>query len=155
MIIVSIVGARPEFIQAWPLSVVLGKSHQEILVHTGQHYDYEMSKLFFEELDLPEPAYNLGVGSGSHAKQTAEILVRFEEILLTECPDLVIVRGDTNSTLGGALAAAKLQIPRSRNTRDASSARPVTAFLLSSAAWLTPWSVLRKSSARWLPTTRR
>jgi len=111
MKIVSIVGARPEFIQAWPLSVALGNSHQEILVHTGQHYDYEMSKLFFEELDLPEPAYNLGVGSGSHAKQIAEILVRFEEILLTEHPDLVIVRGDTNSTLGGALAAAKLNIP--------------------------------------------
>jgi len=106
-----VVGARPEFIQAWPLSAALSGSHQEILVHTGQHYDYEMSKLFFEELDLPEPAHNLEIGSGSHAIQTADILVRFEEILLTERPDLVIVRGDTNSTLGGALAAAKLKIP--------------------------------------------
>lgn len=111
MKIVSIVGARPEFIQVWPLRVALSGGQHEILVHTGQHYDYEMSKLFFEELDIPEPAYNLGVGSGSHAKQTAEILVRLEEILLTECPDLVIVLGDTNSTLGGALTAAKLEIP--------------------------------------------
>ena len=111
MKILSVVGARPEFIQMWQLSLELNKRHREILVHTGQHYDYEMSKVFFDELELREPDYNLGIGSGSHARQTAEILVRLEEVCLAVKPDLVIVRGDTNSTLGGALVAAKLNIP--------------------------------------------
>jgi UDP-GlcNAc3NAcA epimerase len=108
---ISVVGARPEFIQATPVSRALRVEHQEILVHTGQHYDYLMSQTFFDELGIPAPDYNLEVGSASHAAQTAEILVRFEEVVDKEKPDVVIVRGDTNSTLAGALVASKLHIP--------------------------------------------
>lgn len=111
MKIISVVGARPEFIQATPVSRALRRMHRELLVHTGQHYDYLMSQTFFDELGIPAPDYNLEVGSGSHAGQTAEILVRFEEVLLKEQPDFIIVRGDTNSTLAGALVASKLHIP--------------------------------------------
>lgn len=112
MKVVSIVGARPEFVQAMPVTNALHRQgHKEILVHTGQHFDYQMSESFFKDLGLPDPDYNLGVGSGSHASQTGAMLVPLEQVLLKEQPDMVIMRGDTNSTLAGALVAAKLSFP--------------------------------------------
>jgi UDP-N-acetylglucosamine 2-epimerase len=109
--IVSIVGARPQFIKAAAVSRALRTRHREFLVHTGQHYDYEMSGVFFDGLQLPSPDANLGVGSGSHAAQTAAMLARIEDVLLAQLPDYLLIYGDTNSTLAGALAAAKLSVP--------------------------------------------
>lgn len=107
MRILSVVGARPQFIKAFPVSRRLRAAHEEVLVHTGQHYDETLSGVFFEELDIPEPAYNLGVGSDGHANQTAEMMRRLDTVIEAESPDVVLVYGDTNSTLAAALVAAK------------------------------------------------
>lgn len=113
--IITVIGARPQIIKASAISRVIRERFSEqlteIIVHTGQHYDENMSKLFFEELDIPHPAYNLNVGSGSHGAQTGKMLDGLEQIFLKEKPDAVIVYGDTNSTIAGALAASKIHIP--------------------------------------------
>ena len=111
MKIVTVVGARPQFIKAAVVSHVLRKKHQEILVHTGQHFDDNMSALFFKELNIPTPDYNLGISGGTHARMTGKMMIGIEDVLSKEKPDWLLIYGDTNSTLAAALAAAKLHIP--------------------------------------------
>jgi UDP-N-acetylglucosamine 2-epimerase len=110
-LVVSLVGARPQFIKTAPLADKLSRRFRHIIVHSGQHYDRLMSDIFFKELAIPKAKYNLSVGSGFHGEMTAGIIKRFEKLLLKLMPDVVLVYGDTDSTLAGALAAAKLNIP--------------------------------------------
>jgi UDP-GlcNAc3NAcA epimerase len=144
MKIVTVIGARPQFIKAAVVSRLLGDlaGVEEILVHTGQHYDESMSDIFFQELAIPKPAYHLGVGSGPHGAQTGRMLEAIERVLLEVRPDALLIYGDTNSTLAGALAAAKLHVPvahveaglRSFNRRMPEEINRVMADHLS--AWL-------------------
>ena len=115
MKIVTVIGARPQIIKAAALSRAI-KEHfknevHEVIVHTGQHYDDNMSQVFFDELGIPQPDYNLGVGSASHGVQTARMIEGIEDILLKEKPDYIVLYGDTNSTLAGAIAASKIHVP--------------------------------------------
>ena len=113
--IVTIIGARPQIIKAAALSRAINKNYagelKEIIVHTGQHYDANMSQVFFDELNIPAPNYNLNIGSDSHGKQTAAMIVGIEDILTKEQPNCIVLYGDTNSTLAGAIAASKLHVP--------------------------------------------
>ena len=108
MRILTVVGARPQFIKAFAVSKKLREQHEEILVHTGQHYDEEMSDVFFDRLGIPEPDHNLGVGSSTHGRQTAEMIRGLEELVEREEPDVLMVYGDTNSTLAGGVVASKM-----------------------------------------------
>jgi UDP-N-acetylglucosamine 2-epimerase (non-hydrolysing) len=105
--ILSVVGARPNYVKLAAIYNAFSKLFDHVVVDTGQHYDYEMNKVFYEQLEIPEPHYFLGVGSGSHGYQVGEIIKRAEEVIIREKPDMVVVYGDTNSALGGALAAVK------------------------------------------------
>jgi len=107
----TIIGARPQFIKCAPVSKQLRNHFEEILVHTGQHYDKNMSESFFNELNIKKPNFNLNIGSGNHATQTAKIMIGLENVIQKNNPDLIIVYGDTNSTLAGSLVAAKLNVP--------------------------------------------
>jgi UDP-N-acetylglucosamine 2-epimerase (non-hydrolysing)/UDP-GlcNAc3NAcA epimerase len=111
MKILTVVGARPQFIKAAAVSRKLRLAHEEILTHTGQHYDANMSEIFFTELDIPKPDYNLGISGGTHGKMTGAMLAEIETVLQKETPDALLIYGDTNSTLAAALAAVKLKIP--------------------------------------------
>jgi UDP-GlcNAc3NAcA epimerase len=111
MKIITVVGARPQFIKAAAVSNKLRKEHEEVLIHTGQHYDKNMSDIFFDELEIPKPEYNISVGSGNHGFQTGSMLIKLEEIYTKEKPDMILVYGDTNSTLAGALCASKMLVP--------------------------------------------
>ncbi len=113
MLIIHVVGARPNFMKAAPVvrALDLQTGFQQIIVHTGQHYDANMSEIFFQQLEIPEPDINLDVGSGSHAQQTAQIMSRFEPVVLEQKPGLVLVYGDVNSTVATALVCSKLQVP--------------------------------------------
>jgi len=126
-----IAAARPNFMKIAPLYHALKKETwaEPVIVHTGQHYDLNMSDVFFQDLKLPEPNIHLGVGSGSHAEQTGQVMIAYEKILLESRPDMVVVVGDVNSTVACTLAAVKIQDDRGQNSEDRKTGRPMVAHL--------------------------
>lgn len=164
MKVLTVVGARPQFIKAAMVSREFSEREciEEVIVHTGQHFDRNMSELFFEELGIPEPKINLGISGGTHAQMTARMLVALEDAMVEEAPDAILLYGDTNSTLAGALAAAKLGIPichaeagaRTRFKSNPEEVNRICTDHLSSAtahppvrAWRTWW---RRARGRFL-----
>lgn len=149
--IVTIIGARPQFIKTPLISKELKKFAKEILVHTGQHYDFNMSDIFIRELNIKKPDYNLGVGSATHGIQTGKMMVKIEEVLIKEKPDMVIIYGDTNSTVAGSLAAVKLHIPvahveagmRSYNRQMPEEINRVVSDHVSDLLFAPTWSSVR------------
>lgn len=164
MKILTVIGARPQFIKAAAVSHAFAQQDtiQEILLHTGQHFDNNMSAVFFEELGIPKPGYNLGIGGGLHGAMTGAQLAGIEEVLLKEKPDWVLVYGDTNSTLAGALAAAKLHIPvahveaglRSFNRRMPEEINRVVTDHISTALFAPTATSMQHLANEGLPTER-
>jgi len=156
MKVLTVLGARPQFIKAAPVSRALRRSHEEFLVHTGQHYDDAMSDLFFRQLGIPTPDVNLEIGSGAHGAQTGAMLAGIEAVAIEQRPDRLLVYGDTNSTLAGALAGAKLHIPiahveaglRSYDRRMPEEVNRVVTDHLSDLLWRRRWGHAR-SSVTW------
>jgi len=163
MRILTVVGARPQFIKASPVSRALANAGcDEVIVHTGQHYDHGMSQVFFDELGIPAPHINLEVGSGSHAQQTAAMLVGIEQAITEHRPDWVLIYGDTNSTLAGALAAVKLHVPvahieaglRSFNRRMPEEINRIAADAVSDLLFVPTQEAVRNLSNEGVPAER-
>ena len=155
MRVLTVIGNRPQFVKAAAVSDRLRAAREEVLVHTGQHYDDELSRVFFDELGLPRPEHQLDLGGGSNTAQTARMLAALEPLIASERPDVVLVYGDTNSTLAGALAGAQARRPgRPRGGRDA-LLRPARCRRSSTACSpTTPSSLLLCSSERSAETLR-
>jgi UDP-N-acetylglucosamine 2-epimerase (non-hydrolysing)/UDP-GlcNAc3NAcA epimerase len=152
--VLTVIGNRPQFVKAAAVSRLLRRGAEEVLVHTGQHYDDSLSRVFFEELDVPRPDHELGVGGGTNTDQTARMLAALEPLMGEVGPDLVLVYGDTNSTLAGALVAAQAQVPLAHVEAGASFPTTSRRCCCARRRRPPPTSAARASPARssWLAT---